>query len=158
MEFQYQLIKLQEILMKYAYSLTANIDDAKDLVQETNLKALTNRDKFEDESNIQAWAFTILKNTFINSYRKTIKHNTLLCANDNLCLINSKSENNGPESQYMHSEINLKIEALHDNLRIPFKMLTAGYKYKEIADNLKIKIGTVKSRIYLTRKQLMNQL
>jgi len=157
-EFQYKLIDLQESLMRFAYSLTADKDDAKDLVQETYLKALTYRDKFEDDTNMKAWTFTIMKNTFINIYRKAKKQNTTFDSSDNQFLTNSKTENNDPASQYSHNEINKKIEELDDAFRIPFQMHTSGYKYKEIAENLNLKIGTVKSRIFLSRKQLMNLL
>jgi len=154
-EFQYKLINLQDNLMRFAYSLTADKDDAKDLVQETYLKALTNRDKFADETNMKAWTFTIMKNTFINNYRKANKKDTTINSSDNQLLLNSKPENNGPESQYSHNEINKQIEELSDNFRIPFQMHTSGYKYKEIAKKLNLNIGTVKSRIFLSRKQLM---
>ncbi|HRX32432.1 MAG TPA: RNA polymerase sigma factor, partial [Tenuifilaceae bacterium] len=75
-EFQTALINLEPSLERFAYSLTANREDARDLLQETYLKAITYRDKFEDNTNIKAWTFTIMKNTFINNYRKTVKQNT----------------------------------------------------------------------------------
>jgi len=157
-EFNTALIVLEPNLERFAYSLTSNIEDARDLLQETYLKALTYRDKFEDDTNMKAWTFTIMKNTFINNYRKTIKQNTTFDSSDNQFLMNSKSENNGPESQYSHNEINRKIEDLDDDFRIPFQMHTSGYKYKEIAENLNLKIGTVKSRIFFSRQKLMNAL
>src|SRR5664279_3976793 len=74
-EFQYKLIDLQDSLMRFAYSLTSDKDDAKDLVQETFLKALKYCDKIAYESNFKAWAYTIMKNTYINNYRRTLRHN-----------------------------------------------------------------------------------
>jgi len=145
-------------LERFAYSLTANHEDARDLLQETYLKALTYKDKFEDNTNIKAWTFTIMKNTFINNYRKAVKQNTTFDSSDNQFMINSKSENYGPDSMYSHSEISKKIDALEDDFRLPFQMHTSGYKYKEIADKLNLKIGTVKSRIFFSRQKLMTAL
>ena len=71
--FNAALIKLKEGLEYYAYSLTNNRDDAKDLVQDTFLKALIYRDKFEDNTNLKAWTYTIMRNTFINNYRRAVK-------------------------------------------------------------------------------------
>ncbi len=157
-EFNTALIGLEPNLERFAYSLTSNIEDARDLLQETYLKALTYRDKFEDDTNMKAWTFTIMKNTFINNYRKAVKQNTTFDSSDNQFLMNSKSENNGPEAQYSHNEINKKIEDLDDDFRVPLQMHTSGYKYKEIAEELNLKIGTVKSRIFFSRQKLMNAL
>lgn len=157
-EFNTALIELEPNLERFAYSLTANHEDARDLLQETYLKALTYKDKFEDNTNIKAWTFTIMKNTFINNYRKAVKQNTTFDSSDNQFMINSKSENFGPDSMYSHSEISKKIDALDDDFRLPFQMHTSGYKYKEIADKLNLKIGTVKSRIFFSRQKLMTAL
>ena len=157
-EFSTSLIELEPNLERFAYSLTSNTEDARDLLQETYLKALTYRDKFADDTNMKAWTFTIMKNTFINNYRKAVKQNTTFDSSDNQFLMNSRSENDSPESQYSHNEINKKIEELDDDFRIPFQMHTSGYKYKEIAEELNLKIGTVKSRIFFSRQKLMNSL
>ena len=157
-EFNTALIELEPNLERFAYSLTANHEDARDLLQETYLKALTYKDKFEDNTNIKAWTFTIMKNTFINNYRKAVKQNTTFDSSDNQFMINSKSENFGPDSMYSHSEISKKIDALEDDFRLPFQVHTSGYKYKEIADKLNLKIGTVKSRIFFSRQKLMTAL
>jgi len=157
-EFQNELISLQDCLMRYAYSLTSDNENAKDLLQSTNLKALAYCNQFKDNTNLKAWTFTIMKNTFINIYRKAKKQNTNYEINENLLLMNSKSENNRPDSQYSHNEINKKIEELDENFRIPFQMHTSGYKYIEIAEKLNLNLGTVKSRIFLSRKKLIDQL
>lgn len=157
-EFNTALIELEPNLERFAYSLTSNHEDARDLLQETYLKALTYKDKFEDNTNIKAWTFTIMKNTFINNYRKAVKQNTTFDSSDNQFMINSRSENYGPDSMYSHSEISKKINALDDDFRLPFQMHTSGYKYKEIAEQLNLKIGTVKSRIFFSRQKLMGAL
>ncbi|MDI3527363.1 MAG: hypothetical protein PWR03_1546 [Tenuifilum sp.] len=157
-EFNQALIELEPNLERFAYSLTANQEDARDLLQETYLKALTYKDKFEANTNIKAWTFTIMKNTFINNYRKSVKQNTTIDGSPNQFLLNSKPDTYGPDSMYSHSEISKKINELDDDFRIPFQMHTSGYKYKEIAEKLNLKIGTVKSRIFFSRQKLMNSL
>jgi RNA polymerase sigma-70 factor (ECF subfamily) len=157
-EFNTALIELEPNLERFAYSLTANSEDARDLLQETYLKALTYKDKFEENTNIKAWTFTIMKNTFINNYRKAVKQRTTFDSSDNQFLINGRAFEEGPESNFSHSEITSKVSALGDDFRIPFQMHTSGYKYKEIAEKLNLKIGTVKSRIFFSRQKLMNAL
>jgi RNA polymerase sigma-70 factor (ECF subfamily) len=159
-EFQFKLIDLQDSLMKFAYSLTANSDDAKDLVQETMLKALNNSDKYVVESNFKAWTYTILKNTFINDYRRVSRQNIYRDLAEE-SVNSTKSVTAGtdnPDSEYLVLEITQNIEKLKDMFRIPLKMHLYGYKYKEIADKLHLNIGTVKSRISLSKKHLMDRL
>ena len=160
MEFNYQLTNLSGNLERFALSLTSNMEDAKDLLQETFLKAISYRDKFEDNTNLKAWTFTIMKNTFINNYRRAVKSNTTFDHTDDLYFLNLKQESgyNNPDSSLSTKEIEKKINKLEDEFRVPFLMHTQGYKYKEIADKLNLKIGTVKSRIFFTRKKLMESL
>jgi len=159
-EFNYQLTNLSGNLERFAMSLTSNLEDAKDLLQETFAKAIAYRDKFEDNTNLKAWTFTIMKNTFINNYRRTIKANTTFDHTDDLYYLNLNNDSGGdnPDSQYSVKEIEKSINELSDEFRLPFIMHTQGYKYKEIADKLDLKIGTVKSRIFFTRKKLMEKL
>lgn len=157
-EFSHALVSLKPNLERFAYSLTANPEDANDLIQETYLKALSNRDKFRESSNIKAWTFTIMKNTFINDYRKAVNRHTTNDTSANQHLINRKYEDYGPDSMYSYQEITQKIEALSDDYKLPFELYNSGYKYKEIADKLNLKIGTVKSRIFFTRQKLMESL
>lgn len=160
LEFNYQLTNLSGNLERFALSLTSNREDAKDLLQETFVKAITYRDKFEENTNLKAWTFTIMKNTFINNYRRNVKSNTTFDHTDDLYYLNLKNESAGdtPDAHYSVKEIQKSINQLSDEFRIPFIMHTQGYKYKEIADHLNLKIGTVKSRIFFTRKKLMEKL
>lgn len=160
LEFNYQLTNLSGNLERFALSLTSNMEDAKDLLQETFLKAISYRDKFEDNTNLKAWTFTIMKNTFINNYRRAVKSNTTFDHTDDLYFLNLKQESgyNNPDSSISTKEIEKRINLLEDEFRVPFLMHTQGYKYKEIADKLNLKIGTVKSRIFFTRKKLMESL
>jgi RNA polymerase sigma-70 factor, ECF subfamily len=159
-EFHDQLIKLEHSLEKFAYRLTLIKDDAKDLVQETFLKVLINRDKFVNNENFQAWTFTIMKNIFINNYRRSFQQNTYRDQTKESFLINQtkSSGSDDPYSAYSAMEIAQNIEQLKDAFRIPIKMRINGFKYKEIADKLNLTMGTVKSRIFLSRKELMNHL
>jgi len=156
-EFNHQLISLESKLSRFAMSLTSDKEEAHDLLQETYLKALSNRDKFIGYTNLKAWAFTIMKNTFINNYRRNIKENTIIDGTQDLYYINQPHDKGfiSPESSYSEGEIEKAIDSLSDEFRIPFRMHIEGYKYKEIADELGLKIGTVKSRIFFTRQKLM---
>jgi RNA polymerase sigma factor (sigma-70 family) len=159
-EFNFQLINLENSLQKFAYRFVLNQPDAKDLVQETFLKVLINRDKYIDKENFKSWAFTIMKNTFINDYRHSSRRNVHLDQTKESFSINktTSASFDGPDSEYSALEMMQYIEQLKDNLRMPYKMYINGYKYNEIADELNMNIGTVKSRIFLSRKQLMAQL
>jgi RNA polymerase sigma-70 factor (ECF subfamily) len=159
-EFNYQLTSLSENLERFAYSLTTNKEDAKDLLQETFAKAISYREKFVTNTNLKAWTFTIMKNTFINNYRRASKINTTFDNTDDLYYLNLNraTGSDSPDSTLSIKEINRTIAELDNEFRIPFLMHTQGYKYKEIAEELELKIGTVKSRIFFTRKKLMAKL
>jgi len=159
-EFNNRLINMESKLERFALSLTSNREAAKDLLQETYLKALSSKDKFIEFTNIEAWTYTIMKNTFINNYRKAVRQNTIVDTTRDLYYLNNSSESSQikPDSRYQHKEINKHIDRLQDELKVPFLMHTEGYKYKEIAEKLDLKIGTVKSRIFFTRKKLMESL
>lgn len=157
-EFNNNLIGMKSNLHKFAMSLTSDHERAQDLVQDTYLKAISYKDKFVDFTNLKAWVFTIMKNTFINNYRRNIKENTLIDSTQDLYYVNLSDDKGyvSPDSTYSENEIELAIESLEDEFRIPFRMHLEGYKYKEIAEELDLKIGTVKSRIFFTRQKLMN--
>ncbi len=155
-EFNDKFDSMSAILNSFAYNLTKNVEDAKDLYQETAFRAMTNREKFRPGTNFKAWLFTIMKNIFINNYRKKVKSNTIMDSTDNLFYINSGDTtiSNDGESDIMMKELNKMIEVLDDSIKIPFLMHYRGYKYQEIADHLDLPLGTVKSRIFFARKEL----
>ena len=138
-EFNQNLDFLTESLNAFAYSLTKNSEDAKDLYQETAFRAIHNKDKFRPETNFKAWTFTIMKNIFINNYRKKVKSNTILDSTDNNFFIDSgpNTITNDGGRNVMHHE---------------------GYKYNEIADMFDLPLGTVKSRIFFARKALKDMI
>ena len=159
-EFNYKLLSLQKNLKYFAYTLTSNYEDAQDLVQETYLKALTNREKFAADTNLKAWTFTIMKNTFINNYRQNVRNNTIVDKTDDLYYLNLTKESGIglPDSDVSAKDIQREIKRINEDQRKPFEMYNQGYKYKEIAEKLNLSIGTVKSRIFFTRKKLMETL
>jgi RNA polymerase sigma-70 factor, ECF subfamily len=156
LEFYSRFDQMSTILNSFAYNLTKNVEDAKDLFQETAYRALTNRDKFRPGTNFKAWLFTIMKNIFINNYRKKVKANTIMDSTDNHYYLNSGSAeiSNLAESDIMMQELTKMIDALDESIRIPFLMHYQGYKYQEIAEHLDLPLGTVKSRIFFARKEL----
>jgi len=159
-EFCVQLVDLEDSLLKYANQLRLDKADAKDLLQETFLKAILNRDKFVDTGYLKAWTFTIMRNTFINNYRRNAMQKTF-CENtgDSISINMTRiPSSDNPESLFSYKEITQSIEQLTDKFRIPFKMYVDGFKYREIADTINLKVGTVKNRIFLARKELMDQL
>ncbi len=159
-QFNNSLLSIKDRLKYYALSLTSDPDKANDLVQDTFLKALYYRDKFTQNTNFSAWVHTIMKNTFINDYRKKAKsRSTSYGANNELPQKFSKSDlYPAPDSFYSSKEINQEIKKLADEYRVPFQMFLDGYKYKEIAEELNLPLGTVKSRIFFTRKKLEKSL
>ncbi|MCK4663510.1 MAG: RNA polymerase sigma factor [Bacteroidales bacterium] len=160
MEFNYQLTGLSGKLKNYAYSLTLNVEDSHDLLQETFFKALKYRDKFIEPMNLKSWAYTIMKNTFINNYRRAVKSRTIIDSTKELYYINipQNSGFSSPDSSYSANELRNGIEKLKKEFKVPFKMHIEGYKYKEIAEELNLPIGSVKSRIFFAREKLMSSL
>jgi len=155
-EFNSQFNHLTSVLQAFAYNLTKNQEDAKDLYQETAFRAMTNREKFRPGTNFKAWLFTIMKNIFINNYRKKMKANTILDTTDNQYFINSGSNAipNRGEANILLKELKGMISGLDESIRVPFLMHYQGYKYQEIADHFELPLGTVKSRIFFARKEL----
>ena len=160
MEFFKEFDGLTTLLHSFAYNLTKNGDDAKDLYQETAFRAITNRDKFRPGTNLKAWLFTIMKNIFINNYRKKVKANTIMDNTDNLYYLNSgrNSVKNDADANILIKELTTLIDELDESTRIPFLMHYQGFKYQEIADHLGLPLGTVKSRIFFARKDLKAQI
>ena len=147
-------------LTAYAYSLTRDYNNAHDLLQETYYRAIANKEKFSDGTNLKAWLLTIMRNIFINDYRRRVKHSTVLDKTDNLYLINSSQEfvSNEAEDTFVMQDLQAAIRTLSTEYSIPFIKHYQGYKYQEITEELRLPLGTVKSRIFFARKQLKDYL
>jgi RNA polymerase sigma-70 factor (ECF subfamily) len=155
-EFYQKIDLLKPSLNSFAYTLTKDQIDAEDLFQETALRAISNKEKFRPGTNFKAWMFTIMKNIFINNYRKKMKANTIMDSTDNMYYINSGKNvvDNDVDRNMLMEELSSMINELDDSIKIPFMMHYQGFKYQEIADELDLPLGTVKSRIFFARKAL----
>ncbi len=158
-KFQSNLMGLQSNLLNFAYMLTSNRDDAYDLLQDTTLKALDNEEKYTEGTNLKGWLFTIMRNIFINNYRRISRAATIVDTTDNQYLINLPAESaiESPEGTFTANEITEAINAFSEDYRKPFSMHVAGYKYEEIAEEMGLPLGTVKSRIFSARKRLQER-
>jgi len=158
--FEDKLVDLQNNMMNFALTLTANREEAKDLLQETTLRALDNKEKYYENVNFKGWVFTIMHNIFVNNYRRVVRTQTMIDQTENLYHLNLPQDSgfDTPEGAYTISEINKAITSFTDEYRVPFSMHVSGYKYEEIAQKLGLPIGTVKSRIFFARKRLQEML
>ncbi|MCH5233165.1 MAG: RNA polymerase sigma factor [Muribaculaceae bacterium] len=158
--FKDRVLGLQSNLLSFAYQLTTNKEEARDLLQDTTLKALDNEEKYVDNVNFKGWIFTIMRNIFINNYRQTVRKATVIDQTEDLYHLNISQDSgiSSPEGSYAVKEINQALDSFTDDYRIPFNMYVAGYKYNEIADKMGLPLGTVKSRIFFARKRLRDQL
>ncbi|MDH6306538.1 RNA polymerase sigma factor (sigma-70 family) [Parabacteroides sp. PF5-5] len=160
LQFQKQLLSLQDNMMNFALMLTANREDAQDLLQDTTLKVLGNQDKFVDNVNFKGWVLTVMRNIFINDYHKAVRAQTVIDQNTDVYNVDVYNESgfSNPEGSYEIQEITNAIGHLNEDLKVPFSMYLSGYKYNEIADKLNIPLGTVKSRIFFARQELQKEL
>lgn len=159
-EFNTLVMRQAGSLKMYALHFTHDSEDANDLVQDTLLKAITYYNKFKEGTNLKGWLYTIMKNTFINNYRRFIKISAFVTKSEDISssnLLFSSSKNQG-ESKFVMDDIRRALDKLPDEYYIPFIRYYEGHKYHEIADYLNIPIGTVKTRIHVARKLLKKSL
>lgn len=159
-EFNHRVSGLYKPLKNFALKLTRNLEDATDLTQETMTKAFVNHEKFREGTNMKAWLYTIMKNIFINDYRRKASSQIVSDDTENQYYINSHSQRTGNqgENKLMMQDIQQAIGNLSSNLREPFVLAFQGYKYEEIAQHMRVPLGTVKIRIHNARKKLKVQL
>lgn len=160
LSFKKELVGVQEELLRFAYKLTADREEANDLLQETSLKALDNEDKYTPDTNFKGWVYTIMRNIFINNYRKVVREQTFVDQTENLYHLNLPRDAayESTERTYDLKEMRRVVNSLPKEYRIPFSMHVSGFKYREIADRLGLPLGTVKSRIFFTRQKLQREL
>lgn len=159
-EFNEMLLTNADFLKPFAINLTRDSEAANDLYQETLYKALANKEKYNVGTNIKAWLFTIMRNIFINDYRRKAKQKTIFDSTPNDYLINTKQAtvSNAAESDMRLKEIQKAIQELPEIFKTPFLLYFDGYKYNEIAEVLHEPLGTIKSRIHFARKLLKEQI
>lgn len=158
--FQDKLLSIQRNLLNFAYTLTSNREDAYDLLQDTTLKALDNEDKYVENTNFKGWVFTIMRNLFINNYRRQARSAVFVDSSDDLYILNFSQESGieSPEGSVAAHEIIDILSTFSDDLRVPFSMFLSGYKYSEIAQTVGLPLGTIKSRIFMARRKLRDSL
>ena len=158
LEFNHTIVGLQPTLKLYTRRFTNDKEESEDLLQDTILKALANKDKFIPNSNYKAWLYTIMKNTFINKYRKKSRLNTYTDNTEDQYYLNVADKNftGSPEKMLEYDEIKSILHDLKDIYLEPFSMYFKGYKYQEIAEKMDLPIGTIKTRIFHAR-QLMKE-
>ncbi len=158
--FRTKLLGVQRNLLNFAYTLTSNREDAYDLLQDTTLKALDNEDKYVDNVNFKGWIFTIMRNLFINNYRRQSRSSVVVDHSEDLYMLNISQDSGfeSPEGALTAKEIKGVLDSFAEELRAPFAMYLAGYHYAEIAERMELPLGTVKSRIFLARKRLQSSL
>jgi len=155
-EFQTEFDQLNDLLFAFAMKLTRDKENAKDLMQETACRAFKHRKKFTKGTNFKAWLTTIMRNTFINNYRKRRTRNQVEAPIEDFlfALENKSTTANGANSSIMMKELIAMLDKLSDLYRVPFLLFYQGFQYHEIANQLDIPMGTVKSRIFFARKKM----
>ena len=158
-EFNQLLLGNAEYLKPFAVTLTRDSEAAKDLLQETLYRALANKEKYNVGTNIKAWLYTIMRNIFINDYRRRSKQHTIFDNTPNDFILNQNQHSivNIAESNLTIKDIKASVHQLPGIFRHPFVLYFEGYKYNEIADLLNEPLGTIKSRIHFARKLLKEQ-
>ncbi|HEV8537677.1 MAG TPA: sigma-70 family RNA polymerase sigma factor [Bacteroidota bacterium] len=166
-EFEREAVPHMDILYNYALRMTADPDDAKDLVQETYLKAYRFWDKYEKGTNIRAWLFRIMKNSYINRYRKETKEPETVDYNEiqnfyNTIRFESADPNDLQEKIFgglLEDDVARAIESLPEDFRTVVILCDIeGLSYEEIAEFVDCPIGTVRSRLHRGRKILRTKL
>ncbi len=159
-DFNYQLSNHQGTLKSFAYNFTKDHEDANDLVQDTLLKAINYAAQFKEGTNFKGWLYTIMRNTFINNYRRTARTHSIISVNEEIpsSQLQYSATNNASDGKFVMQDINKALDKLQPEYATPFIKYFEGYKYHEIADMLNIPIGTVKTRIHIARQILKNNL
>lgn len=160
LQFQNNLLSIQENMLNFAMKLTGNRDDAIDLMQETSFKALKEQRKYKYDKSFNGWVLTMMRNIFLNDYNKLVREYTFI---DHYVEVQNlfswkRIEEYNPESDIYLKELKRAIHQLPNENRTPFRLFLSGYKYMEIGEILGLPIGTVKSRIFFARRKLRTSL
>lgn len=156
-ELNAMLVSHTQYLQPFAVSLTQDRETAKDLCQETMYRALSNIDKYQVGTNLKSWLYTIMRNIFINDYRKK-KRQPTASGDESLLLHKIDPASGSAVNQLAKKELDQVIQMLPPIFRTSFLLYVEGYKYNEIAEMLNEPLGTIKSRIHFARKTLQKQI
>lgn len=159
-DFTQGILAMEQDLHRFAYKLTADRESANDLVQDCLLHALDNREKFTYSKNLKGWMYTLMRNIFVNNYRRTVREMNLI---DDSYSINQQhliedEDADRFEFAYDMKQLYRVIHSIPEEMKVPFQMFVAGFKYREIAEKLGLPMGTVKSRLFFIRKRLKEEL
>lgn len=159
-EFSKQTSMLAPYLLQFAMRYTNDTENAHDLIQDTMVKAFKYHEQFQEGSNLKGWLFTIMKNTFINDYRRKAKSQSLITKTEAISYSDLKlsASRNGAEGSMIMKDINMAMKSIPECYSKPFVRHFEGFKYHEIAEELNLPIGTVKTRIHVARKLLKEYL
>lgn len=159
-EFNSQLYSYKESLQAFAVSFTRDMEDANDLVQDTMLKAINYSTHFKEGTNFKAWLYTIMKNTFINNYRRASKTQAIMTVSEEITSdkLHYSASVNDSDGKFVMDDIYKALSKLQPEYYIPFLKYFEGFKYHEIAEEMNIPIGTVKTRIHVARQLLKKSL
>ena len=157
---QSAILGFESALRPFAFSLTKSKEETDDLIQETFYRALRNQEKFDEGTNIKAWLFTIMRNIFINNYRRDKRRVVVKESTDKPRLLEyaGPSVSNGSEKEFMADTIRNAMKEVNKDFTEPFLMYNEGFHYHEISEKLDIPLGTVKSRIFVARRELRSRL
>ncbi|MBI1226725.1 MAG: sigma-70 family RNA polymerase sigma factor [Bacteroidetes bacterium] len=160
LKFNHNLAQIQNLLFAFAMKLTySNREDANDLYQETVMRAFASKDRFQEGTNFKAWVTTIMRNCFINEYRKRRTRNQVeQPLEDNVEFAVRQAVRNDAGTVIMMKELRIMLDKMDEAHRIPFEMFFNGFEYQEIADELELPMGTVKSRIFFARKKMKDMI
>lgn len=163
-EFEREALVHLDTLYSVALRLTGNASDAEDLVQDTVTKAYRAWDKYEPGTNCRAWLVTIMRNTFINQYRRRSKRPSAVQydAVEDISVF-EQVQDRDPEGSFFHfivdDEVKQAIEELPEEFRMPVVLSDVeGMSYAEVAEVLDLPVGTVKSRLFRGRRRLQQRL
>jgi len=156
LQSQTDITQYESLLRPFAFNLTRNMQETEDLIQDTFCRALANQEKFSDGSNMKGWLFTIMRNIFINNYRRKQRGNYVMneYKQDNI----HRMERNGSERIFLAEDIDKAMQGMNEDFIRPFMMHYNGFQYNEIAEQFDLPLGTVKSRIFFARKELQAKL
>ena len=155
-----EILQYERLLRPFAYNLTHSHEETEDLIQDTFCRALMNQDKFSEGTNLKGWLFTIMRNIFINNYRKKRRNIMVNDVSDNQYLLNTPTTivRNGSDRVFLSEYISKAMTGISEDFTGPFMMYFNGFRYTEIAEKLDLPLGTVKSRIFFARKEMQANL